>query len=445
MEKTPIDYLKQPFERFFRQETSSGILLLTVTVIALLIANTGFYNLYYDLLHIKLSVGLGSTEISKSLILWINDGLMAIFFFVIGLEIKREFVVGELSEVKKAALPVVAALGGMVVPALLFTSLNVIPEAASGWAIPMAADIAFTLGILQLLGKRVPYGLKVFLTVFAISDDLGSIIVIAFFYTPNLKPELILIAFGLLALLFVLMRMKLYSKYFFLLGGIVIWFLLLKSGVHATISGVLMAMVIPIRSRIDVGSFNARAADSLKRLREVQEKDAAGNTILTREELGAIDNIESLTEKTQSPLQFLENNLHGWVAFFIMPVFAFANAGVVLTAGSFNSISTSVALALLFGNCTGITLSAWIAVKLGFAKLPEGVKFKHIMAVSILGGVGFTMSLFITNLAFTNQAFIDSAKIGIMTGSLLAGVLGFIALRLTLPKAAAPEVDGNEF
>jgi Na+:H+ antiporter, NhaA family len=439
MEKTPIDYLKQPFLRFFQQETSSGVLLLTVTVIALLIANTGFYSLYYDLLHVKLTVSLGSSEISKSLILWINDGLMAVFFFVIGLEIKREFVVGELSEMKKAALPVVAALGGMVIPALIYTFLNIIPEASDGWAIPMAADIAFTLGILQLLGKRVPYGLKVFLTVFAISDDLGSIVVIAFFYTPNLKPDLILIAVSILAGLFVLMRLKLYSKYFFLMGGIVIWFLLLKSGVHATIAGVLMAMVIPIRSRIDVGSFSARANDSLRRLREVQEKDSAGNTILSREELGAIDNIESLTEKTQSPLQFLENNLHGWVAFFIMPVFAFANAGVVLTAGSFNSLSVSVALALLFGNCTGISLTAWLAIKLKFATLPEGVSFRHIMAVSLLGGVGFTMSLFITNLAFDNQAFIDSAKIGIMAGSLMAGILGYIALRLTLPAASESE------
>jgi NhaA family Na+:H+ antiporter len=427
-----MKFITEPFERFFKHETASGILLLVFTIIALIIANSGLEPFYNQVLHTKLTVGIADFILSKNLILWINDGLMAIFFFVIGLEIKRELLIGELSEPRKAVLPVSAAIGGMLFPMAIFIMLNRQPEAQTGWAIPMATDIAFSLGILKLLGKRVPLGLKVFLTAFAIVDDLGAILVIAFFYSPYIKWMLVFAALGIVAGLFILTKFRLYNKYLFFLIGLIVWVLFLKSGIHATIAGVLMALVIPIRRTLKKHTYIQEVREALEVFNQPGQEKGTRKYLLTKEETGAVDTIETLTEELQSPLQHLENKLHGWVVYLIMPIFAFANAGVTISGESFSMLSVAIALSLIVGNTIGISLISWLVIKAGLAKLPEQVSITQLVAVSILGGVGFTMSLFFTNLAYENQLLIDSAKIGILLGSLLSGVIGYMALKKNL-------------
>lgn len=428
-----MKFIAEPFDRFFKQESSSSILLLGVTVLTLLVVNMGFYDPYFELLHQKLTFGIADFTLSKSLILWINDGLMAIFFFVIGLEVKREIMLGELSDFKKASLPVFAAIGGMLFPVLIFFALNKNPETLQGWAIPMATDIAFTLGILKLLGKKVPYGLKIFLTAFAIVDDLGAILVIALFYSASIQWTLLFFALGIFAVLLLLTRLGLYSKYFYYIASIVIWVLFLKSGIHATLAGVLVAFAIPIRKNIKIKHYQEEMQEVLSCFKSVSVHRKT-RYILTTDQMGALDKIEDLTEQIQSPLQKLENKLHGWVAFVIMPVFAFANAGVLINAQSFSNfgLSMTVAASLVFGNLVGITLLSYLAIKLKIASLPENTSFTQLALTGLLGGVGFTMSLFITNLAFEEQVYIDASKIGILIGSLFAGVVGYLLLKSTL-------------
>ncbi len=427
-----MKYITKPFDRFFRLETSSSILLLLFTGLALIIANTPLSDLYHEVLHYNFSIGIADEMVSKPIILWINDGLMAIFFFVIGLEIKREIIVGELSNFKKASLPIFAAIGGMVVPAVVFLLINNKPETMNGWAIPMATDIAFTLGILKLLGNRVPLGLKVFLTAFAIVDDLGAIITIALFYSSAIKWNLVIIALSLIAALLLLYRFGLYSKYFFFLVGVVVWFLFLKSGVHATIAGVLMAYTIPIRRKINVRKFKNSITEALAVF--IQTHQSRKKMILSKTETGAIDSMEQATEMVQSPLQYLENRLHGWTVFMIMPIFAFANAGVTFIDQDLTNINLSLAivLGLVIGKSVGIFLFSYIAIKTGISDKIEQVNWGNILGVGFLGGLGFTMSLFITNLAFTGIHLIDASKIGILIGSLVAGLMGYLILRYSL-------------
>ncbi len=426
-----MEFIKKPFERFFKQETSSSVLLFVLTLLALIIANSGLSDSYYEFFHKKFTIGFGDFLISKSLILWINDGLMAIFFFVIGLELKRELMQGELSSVKKASLPFFAAVGGMIVPALLFKLLNTDPAFDQGWAIPIAADIAFTLGILKLLGNRVPYGLKVFITAFAIIDDFGAILIIAIFYTSSIKINLVLIALGIVVLLGIMTYLKMYSKYLYFIAGAVVWFLLLKSGVHATIAGVLIAMTIPLKQKVKLSDSYKKINEAMVIIRKRVDKDESP-VLLNKSEMGAIDTIENQADSLQSPLQRLENRLHAWVVFFIMPIFAFANAGVLINSDNFTQLSLIVIITMVLGNFTGIGLFSYVALKLKLAHLPENVKTSQIIAIGILGGLGFTMSLFITNLAYEQQAIIDSAKVGILIGSLLAASLGYFALKWTL-------------
>lgn len=430
---SPMNFITEPFDRFFRQESSSSILLLAVTVFTLLFVNVGFYDPYYELLHQKLTFGISSFTLSKSLILWINDGLMAIFFFVIGLEIKREILVGELSSFRKASLPVFAALGGMIFPVIIFLSLNNAGDTHQGWAIPMATDIAFTLGIMKLLGKRVPYALKIFLTAFAIVDDLGAILVIAVFYSSSIKLMLILAAIGLFMFLLILTRFGQYNKYFYFLVSIVIWLLFLKSGIHATLAGVLVAFAIPISKNIKITHFQDQMQEAVDEFKNLSGK-LSPKYILSHDQMGAVNRMDDLTDQIQSPLQSLENKLHGWVAFVIMPIFAFANAGVKIDAASFAHIDLSliIAVSLILGNLIGISLFSFLAIKLKLASLPENTNFKQLAITGLLGGVGFTMSLFITNLAFDNQIFIDASKIGILLGSIVAGVGGYFLLKSTL-------------
>jgi NhaA family Na+:H+ antiporter len=428
-----MKFIKEPLNRFIRLETSGSIILFAATLSALALANSPFSDVFLNFWKSYITISVPGFELSKPIVKWINDGLMAIFFFLIGLEIKREILTGELSHLKKASLPVFAAIGGMIFPAVLFTVLNYGKPGAEGWGIPMAADIAFSLGILKLLGNRVPSGLKVFLMAFAIIDDLGAVLVIAFFYSSNLVWMYIAIGLSIVAALLILSYKGFYSKYLFFIAGIVVWVLFLKSGIHATIAGVLMAFTIPLKRETNTRSFYEEGKNSLETFL-TECKTPSEKSILTKNQLETLDELEELTEKTAPPLQYIEHRLHGWVSYLIMPLFAFANAGVVFNFGSDSNfdLSLNIAISLIVGNAVGIFLSSFLSVKLKLAVLPENVNLRQLAGVSILGGLGFTMSLFINNLAFTDPAIIDSAKLGILIGSFVAGLLGYIVLRATL-------------
>ncbi|WP_430973321.1 Na+/H+ antiporter NhaA [Sunxiuqinia rutila] len=422
-----IQKIITPFQKFVKIESFSGILLLTATILALVWANSPLAHLYESLWDYKLGFTSEHFSLNKPLILWVNDGLMAIFFFLIGLEIKRELLIGELNSVKKAAFPFFGAIGGMIVPVALFLFLNKNPETAQGWGIPMATDIAFSLAILNVLGKRVPVSLKVFLTAFAIIDDLGAVIAIAIFYTAGMQWSLLLYAFGLLALLFILSSLKFYSKYLFFAVGVVVWVLFLKSGVHPTIAGVLMAFTIPIRQRIDVPNYTSKLKGILEGLKLSK---STSTPILTNQQIEQMDELEDLTEKVQSPLQHLEHSLHGWVAYFIIPVFALANAGISIGTDVQLDVAliTSIVVGLVVGKTVGVSLFALLGQKMKLVDFPDGVNLKNILGVAMLAGVGFTMSIFISNLAFADPILTDSSKVGILLGSLIAGVAGYVFL-----------------
>jgi NhaA family Na+:H+ antiporter len=418
-----------PFQKFDKAQSLSGILLLGATVLAVILANTPLAGFYEGLRQARIVIGIHSIELSKPLILWVNDGLMAIFFFLIGLEIKRELMIGELKSADKAALPLIAAVGGMVVPVSMYLLLNRNPQASNGWGIPMATDIAFSLAILKLLGKRVPIGLKVFLTAFAIIDDIGAVLVIALFYSSSIDWMKIVYAAIPLSLLFFLAYRNYFPKYFHLLCGIVIWYLFLKSGIHPTIAGVLLAFTVPISQKTDIRTYAGKLCEIADDIRDAR---TSGQPILSAEQIEHIDDLEEWTGKVQSPLQHLEHILQNWVALFIMPVFAFFNAGVVIsmTVQPDAGLITSLALSMFFGKSIGVTLFSLAAVRLGLAGLPKGVSASQIVGVSLLAGVGFTMSIFIDNLAFADSPrLLESSKIGILAGSLVSGIAGYLVLR----------------
>ncbi|MFV0593285.1 MAG: Na+/H+ antiporter NhaA [Draconibacterium sp.] len=432
MSKSPIKFIKEPINQFIKLETSSSIILFGTTILALILANSPLSKEFLGFWKEYITFSLPGFELSKPIYKWINDGLMAIFFFVIGLEIKREILTGELSHIKKASLPFFAAVGGMVIPAVLFTVLNTGNTGGEGWGIPMAADIAFSLGILTLLGKRVPTGIKVFLMAFAIIDDLGAVLVIAFFYSSNLIWANIFIGLGIVVLLALLSKFNYYSKYLFFIAGVIVWILFLKSGIHATIAGVLLALTIPLRRKTNTRSFYKRSKEYLDEFLEEcgSEEETA---VLSKKQLHIIDDLQELTETTSSPLQNLEHSLHGWVSYLIMPVFALANAGVIFSfSGDSNvTLSINLAISMIIGNFIGIFSFSWLAIKMNIAELPQNVGFKQLAGVSFLGGLGFTMSLFINSLAYSDPILIDSAKMGILIGSTIAGTLGYITIRFT--------------
>ena len=417
------------FQKFDRSQSLGGILLFGATVVALVMANTQLGDFYDTLRETPLGFEAGSFSLKKPLLLWVNDGLMAIFFFMIGLEIKRELMIGELNSPSKAALPLVAAMGGMLVPVAFYLILNNNPQASQGWGIPMATDIAFSLAILKLLGNRVPVGLKVFLAAFAIIDDIGAVMVIALFYSSSIDWMMLAWAAIPMSVLVFLNLRNVFSKYLHLACSILIWYFFLKSGIHPTIAGVLLAFTVPLRQKTDAHTFTqemCRIAD------EFRAHDSDRTPLLTPEQIERIDDIEEWTGKVQSPLQHLEHVLHGWVAMFIMPVFAFFNTGVAFRAGMNPDVPliTSLAVSLFLGKTVGVTLFSYAGMKLKFASLPQGVTFGQIFGTAMLAGVGFTMSMFIASLAFSNAAVLmDSAKIGIMTGSLVSGVAGYLMLR----------------
>jgi len=440
MEKTTIEKIMAPVSRFIHLEYTSGIVLLVSVVIAILWANSPFHDFYEHLWHINFTVGFDKFLLSHPLHIWINDGLMAIFFFVIGLELKREFMEGELSSLQKASLPMTAALGGMLVPAAIYFFINKGTEAAHGWGIPMATDIAFALALLSMASKSIPVSIKVFLSALAVADDLGAVLVIAFFYTDQINLVPLAFGGGFLILLMVGNKIGIRSTVFYLLLGICVWIGFLLSGVHATIAGVLVAFTIPAVTRIDEQIYSS----NLRKLSYDFEADIPERgSLITPLQNKTIQKVKTLSMAAETPLQTIEHALHPWVAFGIMPLFALANAGIVITSDFFNSImnpvSMGVASGLIVGKFTGILLFCWIMVKFRFSSLPEGANWKHIAGVALLAGIGFTMSLFISGLAFKNPAFIDQAKYGILIASILAGILGTIVLKRIGTKTSANE------
>ncbi len=421
-----INKIQTSLQKFIKIESFSGMLLFLATILALAWANSPYGNVYQSIWQYKLGFNIGDFHLNKPLILWINDGLMAVFFFLIGLELKRELLIGEINSLKKATLPVIAALGGIIIPIAIYLLLNKSPETVKGWGIPMATDIAFALAILTLLGKRVPFALKVFLTAFAIIDDLAAVLVIAIFYSDSINITLLLIALGIVGFLVILTLKNKFNRSFFFIAGVIVWFLFLKSGVHPTIAGVLLAFTIPIRQKFKVDTFK-------KELIEVTNSivDENSSGLLTKNQMEKINYLEDITYKVRSPLQHQEHKLHNWAAYFILPLFAFSNAGVKIDfQANFNvDLMQNIALSLFVGKFIGITLFTYLGMKLKLIELPKSLQFKHIFGIAAIAGVGFTMSIFIDNLAFAGDVVkIDSAKIGIILGSLVSGILGYIIL-----------------
>ncbi|MDO7137307.1 Na+/H+ antiporter NhaA [Algibacter lectus] len=419
-----------PFQKFVKIESFSGILLMFATLLALVWANSPYGDSYRELWQYDLGIITETFEFKKPLILWINDGLMAIFFLLIGLEIKRELLIGELNSPKKIAFPLVGALGGMLVPVIFFLVLNQNPETTKGWGIPMATDIAFSLAILNVLGKRVPLSLKIFLTAFAIVDDIGAVLVIAIFYSGNINITLLLIALAMLSILYFLSYKGIYSKFIMFFFGIIIWFLFLKSGIHPTIAGILLAFSVPIRQKIDTSKFLVELENVYN---NIKTASVLKKPILSHEQIGHVDNLNDWSAKFQSPLQHLEHSLHGWVAYFIIPIFALANAGVLIS-GSDNldtALVINIIICLVLGKGIGITSIVLLAQKLKWIEVPSDISFKQIIGVAFLAGIGFTMAIFIASLAFVSTPeFIDSAKIGILIGSFISAIIGYVILRI---------------
>ena len=412
-------------------ESAGGVMLLACTAIALAWANSPWSDGYHALWETKFGIGVPGRGLNLSLHHWINDGLMAVFFFLVGLEIKREMLVGELATRQQAALPIAGALGGMVVPAAIYAAFNAGSAGGPGWGIPMATDIAFALGVVALLGPRVPLGLKIFLTALAIVDDIGAVIVIAFFYTSAISWTALGIGAAFVGALILANRLGIRHPAVYALLGVGLWLAFLQSGVHATIAGVVLAMTIPSRTRINEDVFLVRVRAITD---DFERACGPGETVLTNaDQQQAIHELEVACEQAQSPLMRLERGLHGIVAFGIMPVFALANAGVHFGGDLVRSlawpITAGTVAGLVIGKPIGIAIFAWIATRAGLAALPAGSGWRALIAVSCLGGIGFTMSIFIAGLAFpASPALLDSAKVGILAASFLAGVIGWMII-----------------
>ncbi|WP_285009690.1 Na+/H+ antiporter NhaA [Pedobacter faecalis] len=430
MEKTTIERIMAPVSRFVHLEYTSGLVLMAAVVAAITWANSAYHDFYEHLWHINFSIGFDKFLLSHPLHVWINDGLMALFFFVIGLELKREFMEGELSSVSKAALPMAAALGGMIVPALIYTAFNAGTEAAHGWGIPMATDIAFALALLSMAGKGIPTSVKVFLSALAVADDLGAVLVIAFFYTAEINFLALGVGAAFLGVLILGNIIGIRASMFYLIIGIGVWIGFLLSGVHATIAGVLVAFTIPAVTRINEEVY----AGNLRKLSYDFESDIPERgKLITPKQNKTIQNVKRLSMAAETPLQTIEHALHPWVAFGIMPLFALANAGIVIGSDFLSSVSNpvsfGVAAGLIIGKFIGVMGFCWIMIKSRLAGLPEGAGWNHLAGVSLLAGIGFTMSLFISGLAFKHPVFIDQAKYGILIASVVAGIAGTIVLK----------------
>ena len=430
MKNKPIESFG--IRKFINEESRGGIILIIATITALFWANSSWYESYHHIWH-EIDVGYvwGNIKMVGSIHHWINDGLMALFFFTVGLEIKREIMGGELSSMKKASLPIAAAVGGMIIPAVFYAIvLSQNPEYLHGWGIPMATDIAFALGLLAMLGKRVPISLKIFLTALAIADDLGAVLVIAFFYTESINLMDLLYGGGFLMILVAANYLGVRRTIFYgLVGFIGVWTAFIFSGVHATIAGVLIALTIPARTKISDRAFVNRLTTLTKRFKEAQPNDV---TLLTKKQVHILSDIEELNEKAHTPLQRLEHAMHPITTYFILPLFALSNAGVHITGNIMDMIlhpiSIGITVGLIGGKFLGISLFSRLMVRFKLASLPEGVEWKHIYGISFLAGIGFTMSMFISELAFNEDEYKEIAKVGIMCASLLAAIIGMVWL-----------------
>lgn len=427
----PLYRALSPFRSFVEDHVSGGILLLLATVVALIWANSPWSAGYHALWEMDASITVGTFSHVHSLRDWINDGLMALFFFVVGLEIKREILVGELSTRRGATLPIAAALGGMAVPALIYLAINAGGAGADGWAIPMATDIAFALGVMAVLGDRVPVGGRVFLTAVAIIDDIGAVLVIALVYTGGIAWGALFLAAILLLALVVANRAGVNHPIVYALLGLGVWLAIFASGIHATVAGVLVALTIPVRTRIHPAEL---VEDGRAMLDELAATSTNGVSVLSDQHQQSI--LHRLSQDVlgaEPPLQRLEHSLNPWVAYAIVPVFALANAGVMLPADFGAALQGPVPLGvvagLVIGKPLGIVLATWLAVRLHLTGLPTGVNWRQLLGIGFLGGIGFTMSIFITGLAFNSGPLADAAKLGILGGSLIAGAIGFFLLR----------------
>lgn len=432
-------------KRFSNESLASSILLFIAAIGAAIIANSSIAPEYQEFLSHELHLRIGDFNLlshngkNLTMIEFINDGLMSIFFLSVGLEIKRELLVGELSSFRKAILPFIAACGGMIIPVLIYSFIC--PPGTTmgqGLAIPMATDIAFSLGVLSLLGSRVPLSLKVFLVAFAVVDDIGGILVIALYYTSHVSWGYLLAAAVLYVFLYFIGKHGATAKLYYLIVGVIIWYLFLQSGIHSTISGVLLALVIPAKPQLNVTKYVEYIRTVISTFPELDAKKE--NIVLNNQQIAKLKAVESASDRVISPLQSLEDNLHGAVNFIILPLFAFVNAGVMFNgdADLIGEVSIGVALGLLLGKFIGIYSFTWLTIKSGITQMPMGMNWKNIAGVALLGGIGFTVSLFVANLSFgtTHPVLLNQAKFGVISGTILSGIIGYAVLNWVLPKTA---------
>lgn len=444
MEKLKI--LNFSFHRATHYHINGGMLLMVVVLLAMILANSPWGDVYAEFWKYEVHLQIGGFNFFShnghhmTLMNFINDALMAIFFFTVGLEIKREILVGELSSVRKALLPIVAACGGMLLPVIIYFVMTVGTPAQDGLAIPMATDIAFSLGVLSLFGKRVPLSLKIFLTAFAVVDDIGGILVIALFYSSHLDLNYLLASLAVLVILCGGNYFHIRNRWYYLVFGMIMWYLFLQSGIHATIAGVIAAFTVPATPHYKIGKY----INSIKENIAVFPASDKEGIVLDKLQINILKSIESSSDRVISPLQSLEDSLHGIVNYVILPLFAFANAGIVLTADhggiEVGTPTWAVMAGLLFGKFIGIYFFTWLVIKLKFANLLSGMTWVNLIGICLLGGIGFTVSLFIANLSFDSESvLLTQAKMGVIAGTILAGIFAYIVLHLTLPKQAVEE------
>lgn len=433
--------IAMPFQQLIKDQKSASLLLLGSTVLALVIANSPLGNQYAMLLHTKVGLFFGDTDYSMSVRHWINDGLMALFFFTLGLEIKRELLVGEFREPARSIPVIAAAAGGMLVPALLYFALAREGDAIRGWAIPMATDTAFAIGILALLGRRVPKGLTAFVLALAIIDDMGAVAVIALFYTESIDMGYFGAALALLMSLAIVNLMGIRRPVVYFAGGALVWIAMLGSGVHATMAGILVALTVPARSARSPQKFVRRSRQLINKFESIeQEEDKAAPVLAEPQKHEVVKELQAMAAETTTPLQLWENALTHPVSLFVLPLFALANAGIELQVATLPTLlSQPIALGIIsglaIGKLLGITLATYLVLALGFGRLPEGMTRRHLPGLAQLAGIGFTMSIFIAGLAFAGQPDqLLAAKTGILAASLLAGLAGYLWLRVTLPE-----------
>ncbi len=436
-----FDKILTPFEEFIHQETASGLILMVSAILAMFFANSFLLPYYEHILHTEIAISIaGLGGLKHSLHHWINDGLMAFFFFIVGLEIKREVIVGELSDPKAAMMPIIAAIGGMLVPAVLFYFINSGTQAANGWGVPMATDIAFAVGVLVLLGSRIPKTVLTFLVGLAIVDDLGAVVVIALFYTEQILVNWLIVVLCTLFILIVFNRMGIRKPLPYFVVGLIMWLAMLESGIHATLAGVLVALTIPVKPKFNHTLFVDNMSDILEHLKATQKKNSDDkNTCIIHDSKSRalLQTLENGIHSVESPLQRLEHSMHTPVAFIIIPLFALANAGIPVELGNLGQtlshpVAMGVIAGLILGKLAGVAGITWLAIKLGIGKLPEGMTGHHLIGVGLLAGIGFTMSIFIAELGFAGNAeHLLMAKTGVLFASIVAGTCGYFWLRLT--------------